>query len=238
SPGRGIRFRESMPRPLLIGFIVAAIAAAGLVVWLLISPPAPRALDLGSRRSPPLGSFTHFVVRADPAPIPTPIPTFTAPCDAVAGVVVEGGGAAQNRIGFVLKAHLCRIFSDEFQPAEVKEAIAALSRARIRFAVFARTGEQSTTDLAANRILLNVDLARTSVDPIVIAPLLVHEGWHLTQPVTAFSEYEARIVELQACSAVFETVDDFSRGCRDAQAIVALGKMRAIESLVRAGYPR
>lgn len=237
-PGRGIRFRESMPRPLLITFLTTGVLAIGFIVWLLVSPPTPRQLDIGARRSAPTGSFSHNVGRAAPAPTPSTVPAFSAPCDAVDGVVVEGGEAAQNRIRFVMEEYLCRIFRDENQPPEVRDAIAALSRATIRFAIFQRTGEQSTLDTAAGLILINVDLARTSVDPIVIAPLLVHEGWHLSQPITAFEEYEARVAELQACSAVYTGDREPSRGCRDAAAIVALGKTRAIEVLVRAGYPR
>lgn len=237
APGRGIRFRESMPRPLLIGFLIAAVAAFALVVWLLASPPTPRSLDLGSRRSPPAGAFTHDVVRADLAPIPTPIPAFAPPCAALTGVVVEGGDAAQGRIGFVLE-RLCRMEADPDQPAELRDAIRRLAGTKIRFAVFTRTGEQSTLEPQASRILLNVDLARTSVDPVVIAPLLVHEAWHLSSgPPTAALEYDARVAELQACRVVYATVEP-SRGCTDAQAIVALGRGRAIEALVRAGYPR
>lgn len=239
SPGRGIRFRESMPKPLLITFLAAAVAALGLVVWLLLKPPVPGRLDLASRRSPPAGAFTHDVVRAAPVDIPTPLPDFTPPCEAVAGIVIEGGEAAQGRIGSVLR-RLCQIEGDRFQPAEVKQAIRALSDARIRFAIVTRTGEQSTADLTARRLLINVDLARTSVDPTLIAPLLVHEGWHLSAggPVTAAQEFAARVAEVQACRVVYRNDAEPSRGCVDAQAIVTLGETRAIELLVRAGFPR
>jgi len=239
-PGRGIRFRESMPKPLLIAFLGTGAAAVGLVVWLMVSPPVPKNLELGSRRSPPTGTFTHNVVRAIPVDIPTPLPVFDPPCDAVAGIVIEGGEAAQGRIRSILRLNLCRIVGDETQPQEVKQAIRALSGARIRFGILTRTGEQSTTDLTAKRILINVDLARTSVDPRLIAPLLVHEGWHLSVggPVTAAQEYGARVAELQACRVVYRDPAEPSRGCVDAQAIVTLGESRAIELLVRAGFPR
>jgi hypothetical protein len=240
APGRGIKFRESMPKPLLIAFLGTAGAAVGLVVWLMVSPPVPKNLDLGSRRSPPTGAFTHNVVRAIPVDIPTPLPSFDPPCDAVAGIVIEGGEAAQGRIGSLLRLFLCRIDRDETQPPEVKQAIRALSDAKVRFAILTRTGEQSTTDLTAKRILINVDLARTSVDPRLIAPLLVHEGWHLATgaPVTAAQEFVARVAELQACRVVYPKNTDPSRGCVDAQAIVTLGETRAIELFVRAGFPR
>jgi hypothetical protein len=240
APGRGIKFRESMPKPLLVAFLGTAVAAVGLVAWLLASPPVPKNLALGSRRSPPSGTFTHNVVRAIPVDIPTPIPAFDPPCDAGRGIVIEGGEAAQGRIGSVLRQFLCRLDRDETQPPEVKQAIRALADAKVRFAVLTRTGEQSTADLTAKRIMINVDLARTSVDPTLIAPLLVHEGWHLSTggPVTAAQEFGARVAELQACRVVYRDDDEPSRGCVDAQAIVKLGETRAIELLVRAGFPR
>ncbi|MGH2784261.1 MAG: hypothetical protein ACRDJ1_03300 [Actinomycetota bacterium] len=239
APGRGIKFRESMPRPLMIAFLATGAVAVGVIVWLLVSPPTPSQLDIASRRSAPSGSLSHDVLRVEPAPVPTPLPDFSPPCDAVAGVVVEGGEAAQGRIRFVLSEYLCRIEGDTFQPAEVRRAIRGLKEATIRFGIFTRTGEQSTFDRATTRILLNVDLARTSIDPIVIAPLLVHEGWHLAAqaPFTAEQEYGARLAEVQACRVIFRDREP-SRGCLDAQAIVALGEARATDLLFRSGFPR
>ena len=238
-PDRGLKFRESMPRPLMIAFVATGVAALGVIVWLLVSPPAPSQLDIASRRSAPGGALTHAVVELAPAPAPTPPPDFNPPCDAVAGVFLNGGEAAQNRLGFVLESYLCPLATNELQPAEVKRAIGALKDATIRFGLFRRTGEQSTADLATRTIYVNVDLARTSVDPIVIAPLLVHEGWHLAAggSVSAVQEFGARRAELQACRSVFSSPDrEPSRGCLDAQAIVTLGEARAVELLIRAGF--
>ena len=240
-PGRGIKFRESMPRPLMIAFLATGALAIGVIVWLLAVPPSPAQLDIAARRSAPSEGFSHDVVKVEPAPIPTPIPEFRSPCPAVAGVRIEGGTPAQGRIGFVLQQYLCRIEADAFQPDEVKQAIRGLRMATIRFGRFTRTGEQSTFDrTATDRIYLNVDLARTSVDPIVIAPLLVHEGWHVAAqgPFTAEQEYGARLAEVQACRVVFRAPLEPSRGCLDAEAIVALGEARAVELLVRSGFPR
>ena len=239
SPGRGIRFRESMPRPLLIAFLSAGAAAVGLVVWLLIKPPVPNELDLGSRRSPPAGSLTHDVVEANLVDIPTPLPSFSPPCPGLDGVVIEGGAPAQDRLGRVMRLSLCRFDRDPTQPAEVKQAVRALSKARIRFALFTRTGDQSTLDRSTNRILLSIALSRTNVAPVVIAPLLVHEGWHLSHggAVTAEQEFRARTAEFQACDVLLRD-EQFTRGCLDARAIVALGETRAIDLLARAGFPR
>lgn len=239
-PGRGIKFRESMPRPLMIAFLATGVLAVGVIVWLLAVPPAPTQLDIAARRSAPSGDLSHDVVRVDPAPVPTPIPDFSAPCPEIQGVRVEGGEAAQGRIGFVLRQYLCSIVRDPTQPAEVKTAIGALREATIRFGVFTRTGEQSTADIPGRKIYLNVDLARTSVDPIVIAPLLVHEGVHISASgPTAEQEFDARRAEVQACRVIFRNLEgDVPRGCLDAEAIVALGEARAVELLVRSGFPR
>lgn len=236
--GRGLKFRESMPRPLLVAFLVAAAAALGLVVWLFVRPPVPRQLDLGSRRSPPVGALSHDVVGLNPVAIPTPLPAFTPPCEAVAGVVIEGGEPAQGRVGFILR-RLCAFAGDPFQPPELRRSVGGLAGARIRFAVFSSTGNQSTTDLAARRVYLSYALARTNVRPETIWPLLVHEGWHLATgtPVTAAREYGARVAEAQACRLLPNDLET-PRGCLDAQAIVALGETRAVELLVSAGFPR
>jgi hypothetical protein len=153
---------------------------------------------------------------------------------------VEGGPPAVDRITRALSPVCSRVTQafDELPP-EAQLALRALSKAQIRFALFTRTGDQSTADLGTGRILLSLALARTNVAPIVITPLLAHEGWHLAHglPVTAAQEYGARLAELQVCRRVV-TPDRFTRGCLDAQAIVLLGERRAIEALVRAGFPR
>lgn len=234
TPGRGIRFRDSMPRPLLLTFLAFAGLGVVLIVVLFIRPPTPGDLALERRRSPPVGSFTHDVVRAAPVDVPTPIPDFTPPCPAAEGVVVEGGEPAVQRLEIVFRS-LCV----SGLPPEAERAVRGLSGARIRFALFTRTGDQSTADLSVKRILLSVVLARTNVTPGVIAPLLAHEGWHLAHgaPVTASQEYGARLAELQICRRLFEP-SVFTRGCLDAQAIVLLGEERAVELLSRAGFPR
>jgi hypothetical protein len=117
--------------------------------------------------------------------------------------------------------------------------VRGLAKARIRFALFTRTGVLSTADRSANRILLAVALSRTNLPPLAIAPLLAHEGYHIAKggPVTATQEYFARVAELGACRDFFK-VEDYPRGCADADAIVRLGQDSAVDLLVRAGFPR
>ena len=240
-----IRFIDSMPRPLLLMFLVFAAAGIGLVAWLLTNPPAPRALPLEQRRSPPTGTFTHDVVRARLLDIPSPLPPFPPPCTAVSGLVIEGGEGAVERIGSrpgggAAVQELCPFArSERIVPLELQQAVRALAGARIRFALFTRTGDLSTADLSSRRILLAVALSRVNVDPRTIAPLLAHEGYHLAHglPVTASQEFRARVAELAACRFIVDA-DEFPRWCREADAIVRLGEERAVALLARAGFPQ
>jgi len=235
--GSGIRFLDSMPRPVIVAFLAFAATGIGLVVWLFIHPPSPKQVALELRRSPPAGTFTHNVLHAKQVSIPTPLPEYHAP-DCVAGVVIEGGTDARDRLDRVLRP-LCGLFErSPAAPPEVLNSIHALATAKIRFALFTRTGNLSTTDLSARRILLAIALARVNSPAGPIAPLLVHEGYHLSHggPVTAAQEFGARGAEYEACKLLFAH-DRFPRGCDDAEAMVRLGEARAIDLLVRAGYP-
>lgn len=240
-----IRFVDSMPRPLLLVFLVFAAAGIGLVVWLLTNPPTPRAVALELRRSPPSLGYTHDVVRTRPLGIPSPLPSFRPPCPAVAGLVIEGGEGAVERLGSrpdgrAAVQQLCPFAkSDPIVPLELQQAVRALAGARMRFALFTRTGDLSTTNLPEHRILLAVALSRVNVDPRTIAPLLAHEGYHLAHgsPVTASQEFRARVAELAACRLIVDA-DEFPRWCREADAIIRLGEGRAVALLVRAGFPK
>lgn len=235
---REIAFLESMPRPLVALFLLLAAGGVGLVIFLMIRPPTADDVALELRRSPPRGTLTHEVVGAILVPIPDPLPAFTPPCPAFSGVVIEGGPPAQARLGSVLRS-LCPLARPGV-PSQVSEGLRGLDGARLRFARFTRTGDQSTADIGARRVLLDVSLARSNVPPIVLAPLLVHEGWHLSHAdagVTARQEYLARVAELGACRLLI-AVDRFPRGCQDAESLVQLGEERAVEALARGGYPR
>jgi hypothetical protein len=231
-----VRFVDSMPRPLIVTFLAFAALGIGLVVWVFVHPPSAKQVALQLRRSPPGAGYSHDALRVIPVSIPTPLPEHTAP-SCVKGVVVEGGIHAQERIDRVLRP-LCELAKKAGASSQLTDSIHALARARIRFARFTRTGDLSTTQLAERRILLAVALSRTNLPVGIIAPLLVHEGFHILTgaPVTAAREFQAREVEYEACRNLFDR-DHFPRGCDDAQAMVRLGEARAVELLVRAGYP-
>ena len=232
-----LRFIDSMPRPLIVIFLVFAAAGIGLVVWVFVDPPSARQVALELRRSPPGAGYSHNAVRIRPISAPSPVPAFAFP-SCVRGVVVEGGAPAQERIDRVLKP-LCDLAKKAGASATLTDTIHALGRAKIRFALFTRTGDLSTTELAERRILLAIALSRTNLPVGVIAPLLVHEAYHILDggPVTAAGEFQARRIEYEACRDLFPERDTWPRGCDDAQAMVRLGEARAVELLVRAGYP-
>src|SRR6266498_4093005 len=92
---KDVRFIDSMPRPLIVAFLVFVFAGVGIVVWTFARPPSTRQVALELRRSPPIDSYTHNVIRARLVDFPVTLPAFRAPCPTVAGLIVEGGAAAQ-----------------------------------------------------------------------------------------------------------------------------------------------
>ena len=239
-PTQNLRFIDSMPRPLIVSFLALATAGIALVVIVFAHPPKPKEIALAQRRSPPVGTFTHDVLLQRLVAIPSTLPSYTPPrnCD-VDGVVIEGGLPARDRIDRALRP-LC---DAELQSTnlEFHQAMKALATARIRFALFVRTGNLSTADVSARRILLAIGLSRENVPAGELAPLIVHEAYHLSQgvPVTAEQEFGARVAEYAACVVLpgFD-VKHFPRDCADARDIVRLGRARAVALLVGAGYPR
>jgi hypothetical protein len=231
--GIDLPFWRSMPRPLLVVFLILALGGLVLTVLLVAKPPRTR-IATAERRSPPSGTMSHDPGELVPAPLPTPLPSTSAPCDAVAGVVIEGGPPAQVRLGGVLE-RLCSLLDG---PADVVESVKALSGAHIRFARFARTGDPSTLVLTERRIYVNVVFARRDVSASYIMPILAHEGWHLAhlgEARTALQEVRARSVELAVCRRLLD-VRRWPRGCTDAANLLALGEAGAVTKLVEAGY--
>ena len=234
--GIDLPFRKAMPRGVLIAFVVVALATAAVVVVVMVNPPAPR-IAIAERRSPPGPSLSHNVGAIILAPIPETLPATAVPCDAFRGIVIEGGPPAQARLGGVLE-RLCSFAADD---SDAARSLRALSKARLRFAVFARTGDTSTMSNADPlRILINVRFAQRDVSAALIGPLLAHEGFHLLhagEAVTAEREYEARMVELQICRLLID-VDAWPRGCNDADQLIRFGRGKAVDQLANAGFPR
>ncbi|HVL90042.1 MAG TPA: hypothetical protein VM841_07395 [Actinomycetota bacterium] len=234
--GIDLPFRKAMHPALLAAFAVVALTGIVLTVVMLINPPATE-IAIAERRSPPSKTLSHDVGQIVLAPIPEDLPVTRAPCRAVEGVVIEGGEPAHVRLGGVLQ-RLCPHAAGE---SDVARSIRALSEARLRFAVFQRSGDFSTLSSADPvRILINIRFAQRDVSAALIGPLLVHEGFHLLhpdEPLTAELEFRAREAELQACRLLID-IEAWDRGCTDAQRLVEFGRERAIQQLVAAGFPR
>jgi len=232
----GPRLLEAMPRPLLLLFLAAAAGAIGIVVLLLIRPPSFDAISLEQRRPPPAGTFSHDVGEVFALPLPEPLPAYDPPCAAVAEARPLGGPAAVDRITRAL-AQACTLRGAGVDPI-LNEAVAGLSGAGIGFADFARSGGESTVDLSEQRIWLNLKLAAIGRPVRELVPVLLHEAYHLgrpDEPITAAREFDARRVEHEACRQLISR-DEWPRWCEDAEAIVGLGRGRAVQLLARAGY--
>jgi hypothetical protein len=233
---RGPRFLESMPRPLMATFLVVAAGTLVLVILLMLAPPRSPTVVIAARRPAPRGTLSHDVGRLVAAPVPTTPPTFRPPCEAFRTTRVEGGPPGVARFRAAL-GRLCPFFAGGV-PRELAIALRGFERATIRFAAFARTGVESTSDLGARRIWVNVRFARTGSPYAWVSPVLVHEAWHLANggsAVTAEQELDARAAELTTCRFLMDP-DRWPRGCRDAEVLLALPRSRAVELLRSAGY--
>jgi hypothetical protein len=232
---RRLRFVDAMPRALFVVFAAGVVAALALATWALLRPPLPP-VALEDRRPPPRGPYTHYAGRIAPAPLPSIVPTVPAPCPAVARTRIVGGGDAVVRIGTALQ-RLCAL-SGGGVPAELRTAIGGLDGATLRFGGFSRTGVESTADVPARVIYINIKLALHRIPPVNLAPVIVHDAWHLArapEAVTAQEELGARAAEVQACRQLID-VRAWPRWCRDADRLTAMPRENAIRLLVSAGF--
>ena len=67
-------------------------------------------------------------------------------------------------------------------PADLTIAIKGLGTSTIRFAGFQLAGVESTADLATRTVWLNLKFSESNLPVEQVAPVLVHEGWHLAHP--------------------------------------------------------
>src|SRR5579864_1957565 len=233
-----LRFIDAMPRPLLIVFALAGVAAVVAALVFIIHPPESATIPVQDRRPPPHGTLSHDVGKLVPAPLSSVIPTLPPACSAFSTTVLEVGPAGAARLRAVL-SDLCRL-SQGGVPAELTTAISGLKNATIRFAAFQRAGVESTVDFATRTVWLNLKFSESNLPIEQVAPVLVHEGWHLAHPrdaVTAEQELGARRAEVDTCRELIAT-DKWPRWCNDARTLTDLPVARAIALLVSAGYPR
>ena len=231
-----LRFIDAMPRPLLVLFLATGTVAVVAALVFIIHPPEFATVPVQERRPPPKGALTHDAGRVVPAPVPSVLPSVSPPCSAVSTTILKVGPAGAVRLRQVL-TDICRLAHGGVAP-ELTTAIGGLKGATIRFAVFQRAGVESTADLTGRTIWLNIKFSRSNVPVEQVAPVIVHEGWHLAHPrdaVTATQELGARRAEVAACRELI-SIDSWPRWCKDARALTDLPAARAIALLVSAGY--
>jgi hypothetical protein len=234
----GLRFIDAMPRPLLVLLLVAGVVAIAASVIVILRPPKFNTVAVQDRRPPPRGSLTHDVGRIVPGPLPSQVPSVTPPCPAVSGTHIMAGGPGVQRLRAVM-VQICSL-SRGGVPADVTTAIAGLKGATIRYAGFGRPGVESTADIRTKTIWLNIKFSQQRLPVEQLAPVVLHEGWHLANPgdlVTAEQELDARRAEVATCRQLIE-IDKWPRWCQDARALTELPQTRAIDLLVSAGYRR
>jgi hypothetical protein len=233
-----LRFIDSMPRALLVLFTIAGVAAVVTALVFIIDPPRSATLPVEQRRPPPRGTLSHDTGRIYPAPLPSVVPAVAPACPAIATTRIKAGTAGVARLRAVL-ADLCGL-SHGGVSADLTLAIRGLRGATLQFAGFQRAGVESTVDFATKTIWLNLKFSQESMDVELVAPVVVHEGWHLAHPndaVTAGQELGARTAEVDACRQLIN-IDKWPRWCQDGRALTELPAARAIALLVSAGYPR
>lgn len=233
-----VRLLEAMPRPILVVFVLACVAAIGISVAFIFRPPRFETVALQERRPPPRAPFAHDPVRVFPAPLPDIDIPFDPPCARVTGARPLGGVSFVRRVTESL-AQICTLRGGSIPP-EVARAIDGFDGATIRIAEFSRTGIESTVDFSERTIWVNLKLTRRTSPTSHLTPVLLHEAWHLanaSERVTAQQELAARRAEHEACRQ-FIPSDDRPRWCEDARDLVSMPEADAIALLAAAGYPR
>lgn len=236
-PEEAPRLRDAMPRPLLLLFVVLGVIVIGATAVALVAPGTVERQAVEARRPPPKGDLSHDVGRIFPAPLPSVVSTIDEQCPAAAGARPIGGPSAVERGRQILR-QICRLEKGGVGP-EIQTAIEGIRGVRIRTADFGLTGVDSTVDLKTRTIYLNLRFVLSKVEPSAVAPVVLHEAWHLahaSEPITAAQELAARTVEVAACRELIAT-QEWPRWCKDALAIVNLPRAKALSLLERAGFP-
>jgi hypothetical protein len=203
-------------------FVLTAIAmipiALAVVVAAAFAVFGPDRVPVAARRPPPAGGLTtgvgdFRVGSSEPVPAPRMCPTLD-------GVQVAGTVADQRVLVAGLDA-LCSIRLD----AEVATRLHEFARAGgvVRFAQFQATGVDSTADMSGRPPYVYVNAKVARADPVWIAPLVAHDTtFGELDPTLATSALAARRVEAKVCAALFTGGRRPSRGCEDANALLAL----------------
>jgi hypothetical protein len=210
--------------------LAVAVVPVAVVVTVLAFLMADRGLlPVAERRPPGDATMTHAV--GDLVVGGTEPAALGAPCARLQGLRFAGDEADREVLAEGL-AELCR----PSLPDTVKDAVRAFAEGGnvVRFAVFERTGVDSTRIDGEDRstVLLNAKYSRT--EPRWLAPLVVHELTHRQTPVEARDELAARAAEHRVCRTLAPVSRLDSPGCRDAAELLDLPD--PLEALRGAGY--
>jgi hypothetical protein len=189
--------------------LVAAIATAiaAFVVF------GPEEVPVEARRPPPGPALTHDVgefLIGETAEVP-----YEAACPHLDGVRIAGTPSDQELLRLSL-AGLCNVPLDDDARAALADFAGDGGVVR-----FAPTGVDSAAQLDGERILVNAKFVQLNRSRW-IAPVIAHDAVVLAgDPASAETALRARQVEVEVCRRILGT-EDPSRGCDDAEAVVAL----------------
>ncbi len=227
--------------PVLARWFVAAMlvlvpAGIGVTVWAFASVGGTT-IGVAERRPPGTAQVTH--PRGEAALNDT---TTTEPGPGCAsGVTLVGDDGARAAARRALGA-TCQLLRNRDLPA-VERGLDrwAAGDGRLRFAVFERTGLDSSARVTGPRPVIELNARYQFEDATQAAPFVIHELVHLGRdrwpgaPVDVAGELAAMEAQDTACGLLAFTAQP-PRGCRDAAQLVAAPD--AAEQLAGAGYPR
>lgn len=223
-----------LPRWFVLAMLALGIVGLGVVVWAFLRidvDPIP----VAERR--PTGSATVTHDRGD-AVLNTIRELERGPACA-AGVTIVGDAGARAAGRRALGA-LCQQLALRSDLAGAQRGLEQWVAAggTLRFAVFERSGVDSSARIEAGRPVIELNARFQFEDATEAAPFVAHELVHLAtawpgRAVDAAGELEAMEVQRRVCAAlVFR--DGAPRGCGDAAALAAMED--PIGALRAAGY--
>lgn len=213
-----------------IGLAVSIWAA--IVVFRPTEPIPP------AERRPP-GDAATTVDRGD-AMLGTIEDAAPGPSSCAGDVVVVGDAGARRQASRALGATCSLLRRGPFDDAEVGLAEWAAAQGQLRFAVFERTGVESSLRLTDGVIVLELNASYLYEDATRAAPAILHQLTLLADPgfpgapVTAERALLGAQAQAAACERLVFTSDP-PRGCLDVTELLA--DPDPLAALAAAGYP-
>lgn len=223
-----------LARWFVLAMLVLVPVGLAVAAWAFLSI-RDTAIPVAERRPPGTAEVTHDRGQAalggssDAAPGP----------GCASGVEILGDGNARATATRTLSA-LCQLLErGAFPTAEEGLARWAEQDGALRFAVFERTGLDSSARVEDGRVVIELNAKFQFDDATLAAPFVLHELVHLSgdwpgdDPVSAPGELAAMEAQLQACGRLVAR-DGLPRGCSDAEELLDLDD--PLGALREAGY--